>query len=1126
MRSIKWMLVWTFVSLSALGWIAAPSASALSPWWHVTSNMRPEVLHEEGTIVSQALNVGDRPAGGSITLTETLPAGVTVAKIEVAPGELEPEVTFDVLAASPGLGAHEERRFNLGEPGFGPGQEHGFEHACTEPKAREVRCVYDAESFASVAPYEFLEMGVAVKAEEGAASGSARVEVSGGEAPSVHMERELPVGDAAPSFGVEESSFSSALEEEGGRADVQAGSHPFQLTTSLAFNQGADPLKPPALARDLQFTLPAGLVGNASAIAQCSDADFRHLQGGIVDICPNDTAVGVATLTIDEPIFGGVQTISIPVFNLAPERGEPARFGFEYVGTPVTIDPSVRTGRDYGVTASISNITELANVIASTVTFWGVPGASSHDESRGWGCLANEHWASQAGLSCTPIAESQPKPFLTLPSSCSTSFTTTVKGSSWPLKVNGAPEPVSIPLPETSYSLQDEFGRVLGVTGCDELSFSPSIAVAPEARDASTPSGLTVDVRVPQEASEGALGLSSSDVKGVTVALPEGVTVNAAAAGGLQACSESQIGFEGQESSTGTDLFTAGLPSPFCPEASKVATVRIKSPLLPAGQFVEGAVYVAAQTENPFGSLIAMYIVAEDPISGILVKLPLDVSLNGETGQLTSTLQDSPQLPFEEAEFHFFGGPRAPLATPAHCGTDTTNASFAPWSGNPTVDSSSSFQITAGPNGTSCPSTLPFAPTFASGTASFDAGAFSPLTASLSREDGEQQIQTLQLHYPPGVSGFLTGVALCPEAQANAGTCGAESRIGHTSASIGVGNEPYTVTGGEMFLTEGYEGAPFGLSIVTPAVAGPYNLGNVVVRAKLQIDPFTAAVTVTTGSIPHILDGIPLQIRNISATIDRAGFSFNPTNCKPMAITGTVGSVEGATSPVSEPFEVANCATLKFAPKFEVSTSAKTSKADGASLTTKIFYPPTPPGSQATDYASIASAKVDLPKQLPSRLTTLQKACLASVFEANPADCPAASIVGHARVITPLLPVPLTGPAYFVSHGGEAFPSLTMVLQGYGVTIDLVGSTLIKKGITSTTFKSTPDAPLTMFELTLPEGKDSALAANGNLCKAKLDMPNVFNAQNGLSLRETTKITVTNCPKASKAKHAAKKSRK
>src|SRR6202050_3027630 len=449
MRSIKWMLVWTFVSLSALGWIAAPSASALSPWWHVTSNMRPEVLHEEGTIVSQALNVGDRPAGGPVTLTETLPAGVTVAKIEVAPGELEPEVTFDVLAASPGLGAHEERRFNLGEPGFGPGQEHGVEHVCTAPKAR-----------------------------------AGRSGVPGGEAPSVPMERELPVGDAAPSFGVEESSFSSALEEEGGRADVQAGSHPFQLTTSLAFNQGADPLKPPALARDLQFTLPAGLVGNASAIAQCSDADFRHLQGGIVDICPNDTAVGVATLTIDEPIFGGVQTISIPVFNLAPERGEPARFGFEYVGTPVTIDPSVRTGRDYGVTASISNITELANVIASTVTFWGVPGASSHDESRGWGCLANEHWASQAGLSCTPIAGSQPKPSLTLPSSCSTSFTTTVKGSSWPLKVNGAPEPVSIPLPETSYSLQDEFGRVLGVTGCDELSFSPSIAGAPEGRDA------------------------------------------------------------------------------------------------------------------------------------------------------------------------------------------------------------------------------------------------------------------------------------------------------------------------------------------------------------------------------------------------------------------------------------------------------------------------------------------------------------------------------------------------------------------------------------------------------------------------------------------------------------------
>jgi hypothetical protein len=1114
MRQIRWVLLGALASMS-FGCVDALSASAQSPWWHVTSNVKPEILHEQGTIVSQALNVGDAAATGPITFTVTVPKGVGVEKVEPNPGELEPKVSFNVFAASPGLGAHEELRF-LG----------GIEHACSERVAREVQCVYDLEGSSSpVVPYEFLEVGIAVKAEAGAVAEPSRIQVSGGGAPAVGIVRRLHVGDAAPAFGVEESEFSIVPEGEGGEVDAQAGSHPFQLTNTVAFNQNADPLKPPALLRDLQFTLPAGLVGNASTIAQCSESDFRHLRGGIVDLCPDDTAIGVATLTIDEPVFGGVQTISIPLFNLTPAKGEPARFGFEYVGTPVTIDPSVRTGRDYGVTATVSNTTELANIEASTVTFWGVPGAPVHDESRGWGCLANQLWAAQAELSCKLLGETNPRPFLTLPSACSTSVTASVQGSSWPFKTSPAGEAASIPLPRAEYSLSDGFGRTLGITGCDELSFDPSIGVAAETADASSPTGLIVNVHVPQEVSEGASGLASSDVRSVTVSLPEGVTVNPAAAGGLQACSEGQIGFEGENQ--GMELFSAGLPSPFCPEASKVATAKIKSPLLPAGQFVEGSVYVATQNANPFGSLIAMYIVAEDPISGVLVKLPLNVSLNGETGQLTTTLENSPQLPFEEAEFHFFGGPRAPLATPAHCATYTTSAVLTPWSGNPPVHTNASFQITSGLGGSPCPGALPFAPTLAAGTLNLNGGAFSPLSTTISRDDGQQQIQAVTLHYPPGVSGVLTGVELCPEARANAGTCGPESLIGHASASVGVGNEPFDVTGGEVFLTESYEGAPFGLSIVTPAVAGPYNLGKVVVRAKVQVDPHTAALTVTTGSIPHILDGIPLHIRSVAVTVDRPRFSFNPTDCAPMAITGAVASVEGATAAVSEPFEVANCATLKFAPSFQVTTSAKTSKADGASLIAKVFYPATPLGAQATAYANISSAKFDLPKQLPSRLTTLQKACLAVVFEANPANCPAASIVGQARAITPILPVPLSGPAYFVSHGGEAFPSLTMVLQGYGVTIDLVGSTLIKKGITSTTFKSTPDAPLSMFELRLPEGKYSALAANGNLCKAAaLNMPNVFNAQNGLSLRETSRIAVTGCPKHSKAKRGKRAKKK
>ncbi len=521
----------------------------------------------------------------------------------------------------------------------------------------------------------------------------------------------------------------------------------------------------------------------------------------------------------------------------------------------------------------------------------------------------------------------------------------------------------------------------------------------------------------------------------------------------------------------------------------------------------------------------------------MLVKLPAKVSLNESTGQLTTTIENSPQVPFEDAELEFFGGERAPLATPTLCrrpGEEgyTTHASFEPWSDTASdhdvLQSTSEFDITTGPNGSSCSNPLPFAPSLASETTNINAGSFTPLSTTMSREDGQQNISSVQLHYPPGVSGLLSGIPLCPEAQANAGTCGPESEIGETVVSVGLGGDPFSVTGGKVYLTEKYAGAPFGLSIVNPAKAGPFDLQEgrpVVVRAKIEVNPLTAALTITTDppgsphAIPTVIEGIPLQIKHVYVTISRpGGFTFNPTNCSPMAITGAIDSAEGASSPVSVPFQVTNCASLAFKPGFKVSTSGKTSKAKGASLAVKLTYPKALFGSQA----NIARVKVDLPKQLPSRLTTLQKACTAAQFAANPAGCPVASIIGHAKAITPLIPVPLEGPVYFVSHGGEAFPSLIVVLQGYGVTVDLVGTTFISKaGITSSTFKTVPDAPVGSFELTLPEGKFSALAAKGNLCKSKLAMPTEFVAQNGAKINESTKISVTGCLKT--VRHERKK---
>jgi hypothetical protein len=553
---------------------------------------------------------------------------------------------------------------------------------------------------------------------------------------------------------------------------------------------------------------------------------------------------------------------------------------------------------------------------------------------------------------------------------------------------------------------------------------------------------------------------------------------------------------------------------------------------------LEGAVYLASPQnfaglrQNPFESLIAMYIVARDPVSGVLVKLAGKVAPDPVTGQLVSTFENTPQLPFENLELHFFGTDRAPLSTPALCGSYRTVASIVPWSSSEPAVSSSTFDVTTGPDGSGaagCAAPRQFAPGFNAQTTNIQAGAFTPFTLTMSRPDQDQTLSKIELAMPPGISGELSNVKLCGEPQAAQGTCGAESLIGETVVSVGLGGDPYTVTGGKVYITTAYGGGEYGLSIVNPAAAGPFVLQEgrpVIVRAAVYVDPHTAALRIVSDPLPTIIDGIPLQIQHVNVTIAREKFTFNPTSCAKMQVNAKLSSSEGASATAATPFQVTDCEKLAFKPKFVVSTSGKTTKAKGASLTAKLSYPA---GSQGAE-ANIAKVKVDLPKQLPSRLTTLQKACTNAQFEANPANCPSASKIGFAKVVTPLLPVPLEGPAIFVSHGGEAFPSLTIVLQGYGVTVDLVGTTFISHaGITSTTFKTVPDLPFNTFQLTLPQGKYSALAANlpgkakGSFCGQKLAMPTAFVAQNGLEIHESTPVTPSGCPKSKKAKAKTKK---
>jgi hypothetical protein len=1014
----------------------------------------------DATLILTAANLGDADLTGPVRIAAKLPAGLTPV----------------AMAGTGGFIGSTRLECSVGT----------------------LSCTYSG----ATAPYGQVQLIVSVNLNPGAKSGEVvELRLSGGNTPPAKVARAITVADTPPSFGIE--NYGMSVEEEGGSTATRAGSHPFQLTTTLMLNQrildNSGDLtylpEPAEMSKDLVFKLPPGLIGNPTPFPQCRLPQFDQ-SFAFVNECPNDTAIGVAAVTISVPGSFEFVTVNVPLFNLTPSVGEPARFGFEALGDPVFLDTSVRTGGDYGVTVKITNITQTVIFVGSRVTFWGIPGDPRHDNQRGWSCVDDGDFTGGIFPPCSAVDQHLPSPLLELPTSCTGPLQTTMEADSWQHEGSFASASPGVSLPT--------------LDGCNELPFNPSISVAPDGQAGSTPTGLNVGIHVPQEVSLDAEGLGEADVKDTTVALPVGVALNPAAADGLQACSEEQVALA-------VDV------SPSCPEASKVATLEIKSPLLPNP--LTGEAYLAAQDANPFGSLVAMYLVAQDPVSGTLIKLAGEVVPNPITGQLVATFKNTPQLPFETLNLHFFGGDRAPLATPSLCGSYTTSASIAPWSGNEPATPSSTFDVTSGPNGSPCHNPLPFAPSLTTGTTNIQAGGFSPFTMTMSRPDGSQNLQAVTLKMPPGLLGTLSSVKLCPEAQANAGTCGPESLIGHTIVSVGVGGDPYSVTGGEVFITEGYKGAPYGLSIVNPAKAGPFDLGKVIVRAKIEVDPITADLTITTDStgaykIPTILDGIPLQIQHINVSIDRPDFTFNPTNCSPLTITGSLASNEGATQALNVPFQVTNCATLAFKPQFKVSTSGKTSRSQGASLDVKLTYPRAAWGTQA----NIKSVKVDLPKQLPSRLTTLQKACPNTVFEANPAACPADSRVGSATATTPIIPVALSGPAYFVSYGGAKFPELVIVLSGYGVTVDLHGETFINSaGVTSSTFRSIPDVPIGGFELKLPEGPFSALGANKDLCAVKggLKMPTAFAAQNGFTIKQSTTVSVTGCPKA-KAKKAKK----
>ena len=952
------------------------------------------------------------------------------------------------------------------------------------------------------------------------------------------------IDSTAPGFGIDAFDTQVAA-DAAGTPFTQAGGHPYDASATIDFNRITSagllngPLWPVEPVKDVLADLPPGLIGNPTATeARCTAGELAHSEGlEAKPLCPTDSQVGTATIRYNggfASIAPKMTAVPIPVFNLTPPADVPARFGFNFLGTVVTLNGELRSGSDYGLSVNTHDSPEALPVAGVTVTFWGVPADPSHDAERACpGELAP--WDPDGpGPTCTTSAP--PRAFLRIPTSCTppgTGLTTTIHVDSWlhPGVFDSA-QAVSHNPPMYPYP-PDQWGAPQGPTGCAAVPFDPTVSASPATLKTVEPSGFSFDLSLPQNDDPTAIG--EADLRKAVVTLPAGVRVSPSSADGLGACSPAEI-----------DLHSAAEPT--CPDSSKIGSLTVDTPLL--DDPLQGGVYLATPHDNPFDSLLAVYLVVRGP--GIVVKLPGKVEANAVTGQLTATFDDNPQLPFSNLHLQLKDGPRAPLATAATCGTYSTESVLTSWSGA-TVASSSSFTLSGDGNGGPC-AVQGFSPTFSAGGDNPVAGGFTPFTLRLSRSDQDSEFGSLSsLSSPPGLLADVGSISTrCSDAQAIAASCPAASHVGEVTAGAGAGSNPFYV-GGDVYFTGPYKGDPFGLAIIVHALAGPFDLGYVVGRAAIRVNSDGSIIT-RSDPFPTILQGIPLQVRDIRVSLDRPGFVFNPTSCAPMSVNGTVLSTDNQRAGVSSRFQVGECSRLRFAPKFSVSTSGKTSKAGGASLRVHLATDQGPSSNPSVPAeADLSKVEVQLPAVLPAKLSTLQKACTSAQFARDPAACPSGSFVGSATAHTPLFANPLSGPAILVSHGGVAFPDLVLVLQGEGIRLDVTGHTQIKNGVTFSRFQTVPDAPVSSFDLNLPQGSHAVLATNASLCantktvtthrrvtrrvkgharkvtvKVKrtvaspLLMPTTMTAQNGAVIHQTTKIAVTGCPSAKAAKHAKK----
>lgn len=1062
MRRLRLPLVAALLCTGFVLSVAAASAVAAEPAWRL--DVQADTTAAPGgtlTYVVQMTNVGDAPVdptGNPLTFTATLPRGVTALGVLTAPGGSA-----------------------------------GWDCSGLVVGAQSLTCTASTPGIPTrggmtLAPTGFatLTLDVAVAADTAGVVTSA-FELSGGGAadPPASTVEPTTITPDPPAFGV--AAFDGTVSADPqGTPFRQAGGHPFDATVSVDFNTTTIPvplkgrLWPVEPVKDVLADLPPGLVGDPTAADTCT-AD--QLAAGGLEAkteCPPSSQVGVALVRVNalnaRTVYG-----PLPIFNMVAPPGVPARFGFNVAGSVVVLDGELRSGSDYGLSVRVRNVPQGLAVAGTTLTFWGVPADPVHTPERA--CPAQvAPW--QGGPSCQNGGALEA--FLRNPTSCTpddVGLPVDLAVDSWVQPGVWKTTRFVSHLPRGYPWAPADWGPEAGTTGCGAVPFQPGLSVTPDSRSAGVPSGYAFELTLPQSSEPAPIG--QGDVRRAVVQLPEGVRVNPSAADGLAGCSPTQVGLR-------------AVAEPTCPDGSRVGSVSIVTPLLDAP--LVGSVYLASPRVNPFGTLLAVYLVARGP--GLIVKLAGRVESDPLSGRLTATFDELPQLPFSAVRLVFDGGPRAVLVNPPLCGRYDVSGELTSWSGA-VRPVGSSFAVDGGCFGAGA---RPFAPGFAAGVESPVAGGSSPFHLRLTREDADEELRRVTVRLPRGLLGRLADVVLCSAGEAAAGTCPDGSLIGHVVAGAGAGPLPFYIGGGRVYITGPYGGAPFGLSVVVPAIAGPFDLGTVVVRAAVFVDRRTAALRAVTDPLPTMLEGIPLQLRDVRVAIDRPGFMVQPTGCGEKQVRGVVESVAGRVVAGSARFQMGDCGELPFAPRLRLLAGSR------GHTRARSSVPLTAVLTQAPGESGIRSVSVTLPTVLSAQIPVIEDACTPEEFAA--ARCEAAR-VATAVAVTPLLRDPLRGGAYLVRSPDHPLPDLVVALRGQ-VDVDLVGRVAIPGGIhLAARFEDVPDVPIKRFVLRFHAGPRGVVGLSRGLCgrrvgrRAAADV--AMRSQSGRRLAPRVALKVAGC---------------